>query len=159
MTLKQIFLASVLIMTAAFTAAAQTDEPDNREQWFKEVREYKHRYFTKELDLTRDQQTEFFNLYDKMEDDINKVNSETRSLEKKIRDQDNVTDLEYEQATQALLEQKQKEYEIESEAYNKLKTVLSKKQMFELRGVERQFTREVMKFHHRNKNTNSKRGK
>lgn len=159
MTLKQIFLASVLIMSATFSAAAQTDEPDNREQWFKEVREYKHRYFAKELDLTRDQQTEFYNIYDKMEDDINKVNSETRALEKKIREQDDVTDLEYDQATQALLEQKQKEFEIESQTYDKLKTVLNKKQLFELRGVERQFTREVMKFHHRNKNINQKRGK
>lgn len=146
-------------MTAAFSAAAQTDEPDNREQWFKEVRDYKHRYFVKELDLARDQQTEFFSIYDKMEDDINKLNNETRSLEKKIKDQESVTDLEYEQATQALVDQKQKEYEIESDAYNKLKTVLNKKQLFELRGVERQFTREVMKFHHRNKNANTKRGK
>lgn len=147
--IKSLLLVLVAVLTA-LPVFAQNDDDETRGQWFKELREYKHKYLSKELELTRDQEQAFFPIYDKMEDDETKINNETRALEARIRNAANVSDLEYEQATQALLEQKNKEYAVETEAFAKFKTILTHKQLFMLKGAERQFTREVMKFHHRN---------
>lgn len=138
------FIASVM---PAF--AQQPEETSERSKWFKEIREYKHNFFSKELALSAEQQEQFFPLYDTMEDEITKLNNETRELEQKIRDTENPTDLEYETATTAMLELKNKEYEIEKSSYEKFSRILSKKQLFKLKGAERQFTRGLMKHHRR----------
>lgn len=150
-------LTVLAAISCACSLYAQTDYGENRDQWFKEVREYKHRYLAKELELSREQEQKFFPIYDKMEDDIAKLNNETRALERRISERSDVTDLEYDQATDALLEQKNKEYQIETEAFDKYETVLTKEQLFRLKGVERMFTREVMKFHHRRRNVQHNR--
>lgn len=131
-------------------AAQRNGGDDNREQWFKEMRDYKHAFLAKELDLSRDQQRKFFPLYDEMEDETAKLNQETRQLEEKIaKTGDNVTDIEYDKATEALFEQKSKEGEIEKSYLKKFQPILSKKQLFMLKGAERKFTRDIMKHHRR----------
>lgn len=154
-SLKISLLTIILAITALGSANAQADNGEQRDQWFKEVREYKHRYLAKELSLSREQEQNFFAIYDKAEDDVTKINNETRALERRIREQGSVTDLEYDQAIEALVDQKKKEYDIEHEAFDKYKAILSKKQLFMLKSVERQFTREVMKFHHRRNESRS----
>lgn len=142
-------LASIFFMS--IPVAAQRHGGDgNREQWFKEMRDYKHAFLAKELDLSRDQQRKFFPLYDEMEDETAKLNQETRQLEEKIaKTGDNVTDIEYDKATEALFEQKSKEGEIEKSFLKKFQPILSKKQLFMLKGAERKFTRDIMKHHRR----------
>lgn len=145
----------ILILTTLFngaTVAAQhKNNPDNeRQKWFKEMRDYKHNFLAKELDLTRDQQRKFFPIYDEMEDQTNRLMQETRQLEEKVvKDGDSVTDIEYEKATEALFEQKCKEGEIEKTYMKKFQPILSKKQLFQLKGAERRFTRDIMKHHRR----------
>lgn len=129
----------------------------SREKWFKEVRELKHQFLIKELGLKKEQQQEFFNLYDKMEEENFKVQAETRAMERRVNELgDKASDLEYEKAADALFEAKQKEGEIDLKYRNEFKKVLSPQQMFRLKSAERKFTRELMDRHQQIKQSNKK---
>lgn len=143
------FLACVAYVTAA-VAQAPTPPDKDVDQWVKEVREYKHAFLAKELDLSREQQTKFFKVYDAMEDEVAALNNETRRMCKRVKDisEDDVTDLEYDMATDAMFNLKAKEAEIELRYLPDLKDVLNKKQLFGLKDAERKFTMVMMRRHH-----------
>lgn len=144
-----IFILVTLICLTAVTASAQNRD---RKQFRDDIREYKHNYFKQKLDLSREQANSFFDLYDKMDDAITALNDEARTLETRIYDAPDgtITDIEYEVATRTLIEVKEKEAAIEKEYYDKFNEILNKKQLFELRKVERDFTMQLLKYHHKN---------
>ena len=85
--MNRIYLIILFIATVASSALAQPrPTPENRERWKSELRNYKHDFMVRELDLSRDQQSKFFPLYDQMEDSIEQINTDTRELEKRIGD-------------------------------------------------------------------------
>ena len=106
-TLFALLWISILIPLSGLAAP---QEEGGREKWMTELRQYKRVYFNKELDLSREQQTKFYPLYD----------------DAKVR-----------------------EAEIEKEYMEKFSAILSPRQLFRLKAVERQFSRELMKQHHR----------
>lgn len=142
-------IAISLIFLSSLAAWAAPQGRGDRSQWMTEMRQYKRAYLTKELDLSSQQESKFFPLYEDMEDEIARINDEARSLEKKVADMDNATDADYEKATEAVYNAKTREAAIEREYLDKFKTILSPRQMFRLKAVERSFNRELMKQHHR----------
>ena len=154
--MKKILLI-LLFAAAALGASAQAEGGDrgrDRQQWFNDMREYKHDFLAQKLDLSREQQNKFFPLYDKMDDELGKINGETRSLERKIREaaEGTTTDLEYDMAIDALYDQKAKEAEIEKSYLDSFKEILTKQQLFKLKSVERQFMMNMMRRHHEIRN-------
>lgn len=147
---SKIFLLIVVCTMATIPAIAQPR--GDHKQFREDIREYKHKYFQQKLNLSREQADEFFQLYDKMEDEVNTLNNEARTVETKIYDspEGTVTDIEYEMATNILLETKAKEAEIEKQYYAEFEKILNKRQLFELRKVERDFTMQLLRYHHRN---------
>ncbi|MDE6192125.1 MAG: Spy/CpxP family protein refolding chaperone [Muribaculum sp.] len=146
---KNILLLLIAAIIFAMPGYA-TDNKKNidRKEWFKELRQYKHNFLTKELDLTKEQEAKFFPMYDEMDDAMFKINREARAMEKKItKSSEKVSDLEYEKAAEAMYEVKGKEAAIEKQYFTKFKTVLTPKQLFELKQAERRFTDKLMKEH------------
>lgn len=137
-------------LATSYVYAQGRNNDANRREWFKEVRQYKHNFLTKELNLSEDQQEKFFSIYDAMEEEIHNAQRETRSLTWKIREsKSEVSDLEYEKAAEAQFELKGKESQIEMKYFPQFKNVLSKKQLFLLKHAEHKFTREIMDKHSR----------
>ncbi|MBQ1932825.1 MAG: hypothetical protein II360_04930, partial [Muribaculaceae bacterium] len=97
--MKRISILILLIASIAQFAIADSDKGE-REQWFKEMREFKHKFLAKELGLTDQQLEAFFPIYDAMDSECQKLHRETRKLQRDIKKKkDNeVTDLEYEKA-------------------------------------------------------------
>ena len=60
-------LLMLLVSTMSLHAA------DNRDKWFKELRQYKQEFMTKELGLTKEQQAKFFPVYSEMTRKIMKL--------------------------------------------------------------------------------------
>lgn len=145
-----------LSMVAAFSASAAPQKAGERDQWMAEMRQYKRIYFTKELDLTADQKNKFFPVYEEMEDKLAKINDDTRAMEKRVGDLKDASDVEYEKATEAMYDASVKSAELEKEYSDKFRTILTPKQLFRLKAVERQFNRELMKQHHRLRNNKGK---
>lgn len=146
--MKHSILAFILLTTFAFSAFSQEDsaiDGEKRKQFFKELRDYKHTYLSKELGLTKEQQQKFFPIYDEMEDQVANLNEETREMERKVSENiDNASDLELEKATEALYELKIKEGETEKSYSAKFDGILTKKQLFQLKNAERNFNRELL---------------
>lgn len=143
--MNRIYLIILFIATFASSALAQPrPTPENRERWKSELRNYKHDFMARELDLSRDQQSKFFPLYDQMEDSIEQINTDTRELEKRIGD--DASDIQTEAAARALFEQKSREGQLELEYFDSFKTILTPRQLLKLKSAERQFMRRLM--HH-----------
>ena len=153
-------LISLLLMLASMAASfnicaqshRQGDNKMDRQEWFKQMRVYKHDFLVKDLGLTQEQQEKFFPLYDAMTESIMKVQRDARQLERRINaGKQPVNDLEYEKATEAVIDSRAREVQISREYYAKFKSVLTPAQIYKLTQAERQFTREVMKQHSRMK--------
>lgn len=151
-SLMKHFSSIFLFMLALCIALPASAQNRDRKQFRDDIREYKHNYFRQKLDLSREQAASFFDLYDKMDDAVTALNDEARTVETKIYDAPDgtITDIEYEIATRTLLEVKEKEAAIEKEYYAQFAEILNKKQLFELRKVERDFTMQLLKYHHKN---------
>lgn len=122
-----------------------TDE--NRARWSQKFREVKHSFLVSALDLSRDQQKEFFPLYDKMEDEINALNAQNRDLENRILSDENASDAELTAAARTLFEQRGKESAIELDFYKQFESILTPRQLFRLKSVEREFMTKMVRQH------------
>lgn len=144
-----LLLIGFFLALGTFSAAAQ-EQDDNTSRWLNEVREYKHSFLARELDLSREQQQKFFPIYDRMEDELGKVNSDVRAISRRISalDPSEVTDTDYDMAIQAIYEAKGKEAEIEQRYLTEFKEVLTKQQLFKLKGAEQRFNMGMMRRHH-----------
>lgn len=146
-----LFLLTITVLSlSGFVSFAKGQEDTDKVKFIKEFREYKHRFLAKQLDLTKEQEAAFFEEYDKMEAETDKVAAETRELERKIAEStDDVSDLEYDTATDAIFELKIKEGEIEKSYLDKFRSILTKKQLFLLKSAERNFNKELVQHQHR----------
>lgn len=143
--------AIALALCGAARVSAQPPQlnEDDRGRYINEIRTYKHDFLTRDLGLSREQQREFFGLYDDMEDEVRKLNEETRDLEHQVNSDAEATDTEIEAASHAVFEQKLKEGKIEMEYYEKFSKVLTPRQLLKLKSSEKKFTQSLMKQHRR----------
>lgn len=150
---KFLLCLSVIIFQATVSIAAaqppQINDEEGRQKWMAELRNYKHEFLAKELDLSADTQKEFFAEYDAMEDKINELNSQTRNLEQKVLSDPNASDVETEAAARAQFELKSEESKIELEYYDKFKDILTPKQLIRIKNAERKFTQQLVQHHRR----------
>lgn len=145
-----IILLALIAYVPMFGQTRSGDRPD-REKWLAEMREYKHDYLAKELELTKEQQREFFPLYDGMEDEVERVNTETRILEARLNENPDAGDLELENGARTIYEQKRAEGQIEMTYFEKFKEILTPRQLLKLRNAERKWQQQLINHHRRMK--------
>lgn len=141
------FALLLIALFACFTAttAAQTT-PEQRKAYADKLRQYKRQILTRELDLTRDQANQFFPLYDKMDDELQRIGRETRMLEQRTINNSQATATECESAAYTLFEQKKAEAEVELRYFPQFKAILTPRQLLRLKAAERTFRQEVLKY-------------
>ena len=142
-------LISALILAAVMPlmTPAQHMSDENRIAWTGEMRKYKHQWLTKELEMSTEQSHKFFDLYDEMEDELERIYRETRNLESRTLRNDKSSDTECEAAARAVFEQKKNEAEIELQYFDKFKEILTPQQLLRLRSAERTFVQHVVNAH------------
>ena len=152
-------LLSVLCALSAFNSVAQrqgkplTDE--DRQRIRSEIRSYKHEFLARELEMSREQQREFFPVYDEMD----RINFETRELERKVSQKADASEVEIEAAARAVFSQKSAEGEVEKQYFDRFRQILSGKQLLRLRKAERKFTQRLMRHHRRAAGAEKKNGR
>lgn len=147
-TIRNLILTLLAILPLALSAQGGLSDSD-RQRWLGEMRNYKHDFLTKELGLTREQQRDFFPLYDEMEDEIARLNAETREIENRASANQDATDLELENAARSVFELKRAEGQIEMTYFDKFKTILTPRQLLLLKNTERRFTQQLVNHHRR----------
>lgn len=142
----------------SFGANAQQPEAERPEsaeanKWIQEYRQYKQAFLTSEMDLTKEQQEEFFPLYEEMEDKVLQLNRTAKETEAEMTARtDEPTDEEYLNVAKELAETKGREAELETEYFDKFSKILSPKQLFELKRAEDRFSRTMLRHHKMNRN-------
>ncbi len=154
------FLLAAMSVATPFTVCGQKQmSENNRREWTQRMRDLKHSFLIEALNLTREQQNQFFPLYDSMEDELNALTAQSRELESRMEASgSNITDIEYSTAAKTLFEQKSRENEVEMTYFAKFEKILTPKQLFQLKGAERNFTGQVVRRHGRMRNENSQTG-
>lgn len=142
--MKKTIILPLFLTIACFASMAQQSDGGKRDDWKKELQEFKYQYLTQEVQLTEDQQKPFFELYSQMEAEKAKAGRECRALKKKAK-ADGATDEDYEAAVNAMIDLKLLEAQIEKRYYEQFKTILSKKQLYLLKVAEREFNKKLMK--------------
>ena len=137
------------LLAAGPIYAQQTKEDVERDRVFTEIRAYKHDVLVKSLDLTKEQQREFFPVYDELDDKLMEINHETRDLERRVAADANASDTEIEAAASAVYSQKEREGKVEMEYYDKFKGILTPRQLLGLKSAEKRFTQQLVRYHRR----------
>ena len=147
MKASHLIIALAAIAMALPTAAQQkrVSSRPSQTEWMKGVREYKYDMLIQEVELTKDQQTQFLPLYQKMEEEIMKANKEVRDLEAKITNsKGEVSDLEYGLAAEAMANASAVAAKIEADYFKQFAQILSKRQLFLLKRAEMRFTKSII---------------
>ena len=141
--MKKSFAFIIALLFYATLLSAQTKQARSSE-WRKEMREYKHSLRVKEMGLSGESKEKFIKLYSAMEDEIYSANSEARLYASKVASNQSPSDAEFEKAAEGLIEAKTKEAQIESSYFEKFKSFLSKKQLFQLKNAENKFAKSMI---------------
>mgnify|MGYP005945012801 CR=1 FL=1 len=152
--MKNLAFSLVLILSAIImplsVQAQQRPSGREREVWMKEMQQYKNDFIAKKLNLTDEQKAKFVPLYNSMDEEIRKAQQEAEQLYRQTQKKgEKASDLEYEKAAEAVYELKGRENTIEMKYFSDFKEILSPKQIFQLKDAERDFTRQLMKEHRR----------
>lgn len=145
----------IIALLASFSLSTNAQPRNSRlsgeqlKQGLAEMRAYKHRMLVKELELTNEQEQKFFEIYDKMDEELLKTGRETRELERKTLQNEDATDTECATVARTLFEQKKKESEIELGYYDALAEILTPRQLLKLKSVERRIAMNLAKYHGR----------
>ena len=101
-------LLAVIIALTAWNAASQQANADNedRDKIMAQLKPYKHKFLAKDLELSKEQQRDFLPIYDKMDEELLKINEDTRRLERSVSENNDATETEIEAASRAVFEQK-----------------------------------------------------
>lgn len=150
--LKYLSITTLFLLSLFCTVVSAAQGPANpaeRQRWISEIRSYKHEFISKELNLTREQENAFFPIYDEMEEQIEKLNNETRELERRVSEDENASDLELQNAARTIFELKRAEGQIEMTYFDKFSEILTPRQLVQLKPAERKFTQQLINSHRR----------
>ncbi len=147
------FFIFLTLSASTIFAQGRNVNKAQREQWMREMNQAKIEFITENLDLSKEQSEKFTSAYSAMENELQKLQRETRkmcrNINNKAKENQEVTDLEYEKAAEAVFELKGKEHAIEMRYFKQFSEILSKKQLYLLKNAEMKWTRELMKHRHR----------
>lgn len=140
-----LIMAFVWFLPTEISAQGTGKRKRNHTEWIKEMRRYKAEFVAEKLELTQEQRNEFIPMYQEMETKTWTIEHEARDMERSVRKKGaEATDTEYEKAAEALTEVKAKQGQIESEYLKKFRKILTPAQQFKMRGIEREFMRQLM---------------
>lgn len=138
----------ITVVVTVTGAYADPDKHADHCKWMQEMNKTRREFISKELNLTRAQQSRFFVAYEAMDGEIRSIydnlDKKSKAIEKKGS---KATDAERLALSKDMFDAKAKEGVIEQKYYNKFKTILSPTQLVKLKKAERDFRRKMAKQH------------
>lgn len=151
--MKKIF--TILLVIVAFVASVSVSAQDNKseqdqarkERWEKFRRE-KQDFYTRTMELTDEQATKFFPIYEEMEKKCFEAAREVRREAREIMKGENIPDEKYRAAADRAAALDAKQAAIKSEYYKKFCEILSPRQQFLYHRCEVEFQKATIKKKH-----------
>lgn len=149
---NNILLLLVAIVLSMPVAAQKKSKFDgNRAEWKKELQDFKYKYLAQETNLTEEQQTQFFELYSKMETEIDGAIKDAKATTKIVKSEGDHSEAEYQKAIDAILNLNIIKAQIEKRYYDQFKSFMSSQQLYKLKSAERKFNKKLMEMHKKSK--------
>lgn len=151
--LQRIILILTLILLPAAAMADGKGErkgpkPDKNE-WMRKMKEFKHDFMTRELDLGPKQRDEFFRLYDAKETERFEAERKVRKMEKELlKKGTEAKDADYDKVIEAQNELNDELADIDQKYTRAFRKILTRRQIFLLPHAERKFQRQLMEGRH-----------
>lgn len=155
--MQKIVILLIAVLFAIPTYAQNKKTKGNKEEWKKELQDFKYKYLAQEIDLTDEQKTDFFEIYAKLESERKQALKDCKAVTKTVKEGEH-SDAEYERALDAILNLPIITGQIEKKYFEQFKTFLSDKQLYMLKTAERKFNKKLMELQKKDKKT-SKRNK
>ena len=141
---RTLLTAFAFILTI-LSSSAQGKEPTD--EMLKELQEFKIKYLIQEMDLPADKQAEFTKIYAQYDNERSALFRELMQRHRSIRHNHNPTDTEYMVAAETMASGKAREGGLEQKYFNKLKTLLSSKQLYQMKCAEKKFEHKLGEMH------------
>lgn len=143
------FLLLIFALTLFMPGAMAEPKDEPTAEMLKELQEFKIKYLIQETDLPTESQAEFTKIYSQYENERAALFRELHQRFRSMRRNQNPTDTEYMVAAESMATAKAREGELEKKYYNKLKTILSPKQLYLLKRAEQKFDRKLGEMRHK----------
>ena len=155
-----LLLGCFMCVGAAMAQHKHECRKPNPKMW-KEIQDFKLKFLAQEMELNKDQQTRFFELYTEMSEKKREIFDEIRNTERKLENEKDASDKDYEEASRKLTEAKEKDAALEREYDAKFATFLSTRQIYKMKSGEEKFRRKMskMRYHGKHSKTAGKPGK
>ena len=137
--MKKIFTLLILLISGISILSAHGDDPVKREKMFREVQEFKMKYLAQEMELTELQKKKFFELYEEEMESKKECYKEAVVMDRRLKEDKNASDEEYQQVRTAFNEANSKWNEVEKEYDEKFSEFLTPKQMYKMKEAEENF--------------------
>ena len=141
----------LIAMVLTIPTYAQNKKKENKEEWKKELQDFKYKYLAQEVELSDEQMTNFFELYAKLELERKQALKDCKAITKAVKEEGEHSDAEYERAVEAVLNLPIITGQIEKKYYEQFKTFLSYKQLYLLKTAERKFNKKLMELQKKDK--------
>ena len=148
---KIIILLVAMVLT--IPTYAQNKKKENKEEWKKELQDFKYKYLAQEIELTEEQQQKFFEQYVQLEAELRTVDRDCKAAQKAIKEDGEHTDAEYKKALDATLNKNVLKGQIEKRYYDTFATFLSAKQLYQLKMAEHKFKKKLMEMRNKGQKT------
>lgn len=140
-----LFLFVVALAVQPVAAQKNRGAKPDRKEWMAKMREVKHEFLSKELQLTDAQKKEFFEIYDKSQEARHKIEHDARQREKVIEQKgDAATDAELEAIVNDQFTMEARLNKVDREYLPQMRKVLTLRQLSKLKHAERKFMRKLM---------------
>ena len=141
----------LIAMVLTIPTYAQNKKKENKEEWKKELQDFKYKYLAQEVELSDEQMTNFFELYAKLEYERKQALKDCKAITKTVKEDGEHSEAEYERAVEAVLNLPIITGQIEKKYYEQFKTFLSYKQLYLLKTAERKFNKKLMELQKKDK--------
>ncbi|MCH5227106.1 MAG: hypothetical protein J1F16_04730 [Muribaculaceae bacterium] len=155
--MKKLLLLIAIALFGFNLLWAQEEDAVRKEKMFKEVQEFKMKYLAQEMDLSELQKKKFFELYSEMSESKRNCYSEARVMDRRIKEDKEATEQDYQQVRNAYAHANAQWAVIEAQYDDKFSEFLSQKQIYEMKEAEASFRDKFEEMKHNRKKSHFKK--
>lgn len=141
-----------MMISALGCMAESCPDPQANDAMMKEMIDFKMKFIAQEIGLKENQLQKFYDVYARQEAERHKCFTAVRKADKKVRDEKNCTESDFETCNKANLDFKCRDAAIEKQYYAEYSKFMTQKQISKMRKAEFKFRDKMQKMKKKRKN-------
>lgn len=148
--MNKYLLLLLLLITGYAAGSAQCCKGPDPKMW-KEIQDFKLKFLSQEMELSKEQEQKFFDLYKEMSMKKKALFDEMRSIQNSLDNNKNAGDKDYEEASKKLDALRDADAALNKEYDKKFEKILTKRQMYKMKTAEDKFRHKMQQMRYKGK--------